>query len=258
MPEIMWRILGMKRKLIAVFLMLIMLCTCLVGCGGNSASPKDKYGIISSSEAEVEQIKKIMKVEDEKEVSEMTFYLGTIKGENVVLVKNELGKVNAALATQILLDKFGVTKIIGADCFTSLKDDYEEGSLVVARDTIQSDFDASGAGYAVAEIPDTGLGAFATDVDLHKSALDIIKKEASGATVYEVSICSGDKYELSKAEIDKIVEDHDGDVYDMDSAAIGQVCYLSGTPYIIIGTISGPETPNENVAKIVQKLVEVE
>ena len=248
----------MKRKLIAVLVIALMLCQCLTGCGHDSVSPKDKYGIMSSSEAQVEQIKKIMKVEDEKEVSDMTFYMGTIKGENVVLVKNELGKVNAALATQILLDKFGVTKLIAAECLTALKDDCESGSLVVAEETIQSDFDASGAGYAKAEIPATGLGAFATDVDLHKAALEIAKNEANGANVYEVSICSGDKYELSSEEAGQIVNDHDGDCYDMDSAAIGQACYLSGTPYIIIGSIAAPDSPNENIPKIVQKIVEKE
>ena len=244
------------KKLLVLIMIMVMCCSLLTGCGSDSTPSKDKYGIITSSEAEAEQVKQLMKVEDKKEVADMTFYLGTMKEQNVVLVKNEIGKVNAATATQILLDKFGATKIIEVNCFTALKDGFADGNILVATDTVQSDFDATGAGYAPAEIPATGLGAFATDVDLHEKILEIAKKEVSEGEVFEVRVCSGDKYELTKDEIDKIVTDHDGDVYDMDSAAIGQVCYLNGIPYIIIGSVSSPDAPIETPSKIVQKIVE--
>ncbi|MCR4846139.1 MAG: 5'-methylthioadenosine/S-adenosylhomocysteine nucleosidase [Eubacterium sp.] len=243
------------KKLVCLVLITVMGCMLLNGCGNNNAASKDKYGIITSSDAQAEQIKKKMKVEDKKEVADMTFYLGTMKDQNVVLVKNEIGKVNTATATQILLDKFGATKIIEANTFVSLKEECKEGSILVATETIQSDFDATGAGYAPAEIPATGLGAFATDVELHKTALDVAKKTVSADTVLEVSVCSGDKYELTQSDIDKIVEDHNGDVYDMDSAALGQVCYLNGIPYIIVGSVSTPDAPADATTEIVEKIV---
>ena len=248
----------MKKKLIAVFMIAVIMCLGLTGCGSSSTNAKEKFGIITSSPEQAEQIKKLMNVEDKKELSELTFYLGTMKGQNVVLVKNEIGKVNAALATQILLDKYGATKIIETGCFTALKDEFKDGDVVVGNETVQYDFDATGAGYAKAEIPATGLGAFATDVDMHEKALEYAEKVEGAEGIKEVRICTGDKYELTKEEIDQLVKDHDGDCYDMDSAAVGQVCYLNGTPYIIVGCISSPDAPSEVPAKLVEKIVGAE
>ena len=66
------------KKLVCLVLITVIGCMMLSGCGNNNAS-KDKYGIITSSDAQAEQIKKKMKVEDKKEVADMTFYLGTMK-----------------------------------------------------------------------------------------------------------------------------------------------------------------------------------
>ena len=41
----------------------------------------------------------------------------------------------------------------------------------------------------------------------------------------------------------------------MDSAALGQVCYLNGIPYIIVGSVSTPDAPADATAEIVEKIV---
>ena len=64
-----------------------------------------------------------------------------------------------------------------------------------------------------------------------------------------------EKNAVTNDEIDKIVKNHDGDVYDMDSAALGQVCYLNGIPYIIVGSVSTPDAPADATAEIVEKIV---
>lgn len=38
----------------------------------------------------------------------MTFYKGTLCGKDAVVVRSGIGKVNAAICAQILVDKFGV------------------------------------------------------------------------------------------------------------------------------------------------------
>ena len=45
------------KKLVCLVLITIIGCMMLSGCGNNNAS-KDKYGIITSSDAQAEQIKK--------------------------------------------------------------------------------------------------------------------------------------------------------------------------------------------------------
>ena len=45
----------------------------------------------------------------------MDFYQGTIKDKNVVVVRSGIGKVNAAICAQILIDKFNVEGIINTE-----------------------------------------------------------------------------------------------------------------------------------------------
>ena len=63
-------------------------------------------GIIGAMEEEVATLKEQMKVEEIVERASMKFYSGTLCKKNVVIVRSGIGKVNAAVCAQILIDKF--------------------------------------------------------------------------------------------------------------------------------------------------------
>ena len=65
-----------------------------------------KIGIIAAEQEEFEAILNIAKVEERKEIYELNFVKCKIKDKICVLVKSGVGKVNAARATQILIDNF--------------------------------------------------------------------------------------------------------------------------------------------------------
>ena len=65
-----------------------------------------KIGIIAAGQEEFEAILNIAKVEERKEIYELNFVKCKIKDKICVLVKSGVGKVNAARATQILIDNF--------------------------------------------------------------------------------------------------------------------------------------------------------
>ena len=70
------------------------------------------YGIIAAMQEEMQEIKNIMQEICEMQVYELTFFVGKIYNNKVILVEAGVGKVNAARVTQILIDKFEVKKII--------------------------------------------------------------------------------------------------------------------------------------------------
>ena len=72
----------------------------------------NKIGIIGAMELEVEQLKSEMTVDTISKKAGMDFYEGVLNGTRVVVVRSGVGKVNAALCTQILADRFEVTHII--------------------------------------------------------------------------------------------------------------------------------------------------
>lgn len=69
-------------------------------------------GIIGAMEEEISFLREKMDIVTTKSVVGLTYYVGRYEGNNVVLVKSGIGKVNAAVCTQAMIDHFGVDYII--------------------------------------------------------------------------------------------------------------------------------------------------
>ena len=71
-----------------------------------------KLGIIAAMEEELEIIKNALEDKTQADAAHMSFYSGTIDGQELVIVQSGIGKVNAAMATVILVEKFGIEAVI--------------------------------------------------------------------------------------------------------------------------------------------------
>ena len=107
-----------------------------------------KIGIIGAMDAEIEYI--LSKMEGKKETGKagLLFTEGTIGTTDAVVVKCGVGKVNAALCTQILIDCFGITHLLNTGIAGSLNNDINIGDVVVSTDAVMHDMDAAVFGYA--------------------------------------------------------------------------------------------------------------
>ena len=65
-------------------------------------------GIIGAMDEEVAKIVEVMEIERQEDKACMSFKAGKLNGKDVVVVRSGIGKVNAAVCTQILVDDFGV------------------------------------------------------------------------------------------------------------------------------------------------------
>ena len=70
------------------------------------------FGIIAAMSEELEILLKDMNLEDKKVKANMTFNKGKLWGKDVVAVVCGIGKVNAAICTQILASEYNVDKVI--------------------------------------------------------------------------------------------------------------------------------------------------
>ena len=100
-----------------------------------------KLGIIGAMRVEVETLRDHMEQPSEMPRASMTFYEGKLEGLDVVVVQCGVGKVNAAMCTQILCDCYGVTHIVNTGVAGSLCADLDIGDLVVSQDAMYHDFD---------------------------------------------------------------------------------------------------------------------
>ncbi|MBR4640612.1 MAG: 5'-methylthioadenosine/adenosylhomocysteine nucleosidase [Butyrivibrio sp.] len=197
-----------------------------------------KIGIIGAMEVEVATLKSNMTVKNTVKKASMEFYEGTIGNTEVVVVRSGIGKVNAGICVQILIDLFNVTHVINTGIAGSLNADINIGDIVLSTDACYHDVDVTVFGYKKGEIPQIGAATFEADKALREKAKASIKKAAPDIGVFEGRVCSGDQF-ISSAEVkDAIIKEHGGLCTEMEGAAIAQASYLNNTPFLIIRAIS--------------------
>lgn len=264
----------MKKKIIAVIgVMAIMMGATLAGC--NKAENKDKeekkevIGIIGAMDVEVNSLKDSAKISETKKIAEMEFCKGQIGEKDVVIVKCGMGKVNAGICANTLINEFGCTKVINTGVAGSLDSKIDIGDIVVSTDAVQHDYDVEAIGFKKGEVPYTGKVAFEADEAMRKAAVEAVEKSAPDIHVYEGRVCSGDQFISKKEQKEKIISDFGGMCCEMEGAAIAQACYLNGTPFVVMRAISDKPDETEIVeykvfeekaaqrcAKIVRYMVE--
>ncbi len=99
-------------------------------------------------DVEVERLKADMTVTRQITKAQMHFCEGTLKNQPVVVVRSGIGKVNAAVCTQILVDEFGVDAVINTGIAGSLNAQIDIGDIVISTDVLHHDMDAVNFGYA--------------------------------------------------------------------------------------------------------------
>ncbi len=228
------------KKLIAALCTAGAVIMLASGCvSTNSETTKqDKIGIIGAMDTEVTILKESAHIKKTTAIAGMEFCEGTLGNESVVIVKCSMGKVNAGICVNTLINDFDCTKIINTGVAGSLDSNIDIGDIVVSVDAVQHDFDVEDIGFAKGEIPYTGLYAFPADKDLRASAVKAVKEAAPDVSVFEGRVCSGDQFISNKEQKDKIISDFGGICCEMEGAAIAQACYLNDTPYVVIRAIS--------------------
>ena len=197
-----------------------------------------KIGIIGAMEVEIASLKSAMKVSRMLKKAQMEFLEGELEGCQAVVVRSGIGKVNAAVCTQILVDEFGVDGVINTGIAGSLKAEINIGDIVLSTDVLHHDMDATGFGYPLGQIPQMDAFSFQADEQMRKLAKEVCEEVNPEIRVFEGRVVSGDHFISSREVKDKIKENFDGCCTEMEGAAIAQTAYLNQIPFVIIRAIS--------------------
>lgn len=194
-------------------------------------------GIIGAMDEEIAHFIPHMENIEEVTHAGITYRRGAFHGKTIVLVKSGVGKVNAAVCTQILIDRFGVSKIIFTGVAGALHPDLDIGDIVISKDLMQHDMDVTALDYARGIIPDFPVSVFVAD-----AALVELAQQASAQVVdHKVRIgriLSGDTFVADRDEVRALHEELGGDCTEMEGAAVAQVAYMNGIPFVVIRSMS--------------------
>lgn len=196
-----------------------------------------KIGIIGAMDEELEILLKEMQLDRVENKANMSFKSGKIHDKDVVIVRSGIGKVNAAVCTQILVDDFNVDRVINVGIAGGIGKEIYPGDVVVADSLVQHDVDASGFGYKLGQIPRLDTLEFKCDemlVDKAFSASKSLKEIKS----FVGRIATGDQFICSTEKIVFLNDEFSAIACEMEGGSIAQVCYLNNIPFVVIRSIS--------------------
>lgn len=195
-------------------------------------------GIIGAMEEEVAALKDAMEVQETTEQASMTFCKGILCGKEVVIVRSGIGKVNAGICAQILVDRFKADTLINTGIAGSLDAKIDIGDMVISTDALHHDMDATEFGYPIGQIPRMEELSFPANEKLLKKAVLASEKANPDIHTFTGRIASGDQFIASREIKDRIVENFHPLCVEMEGAGIAQAAYLNQVSYVIIRAIS--------------------
>jgi len=194
------------------------------------------FGILCAMEEEIKELHDALQDAKTTDIHGLEFYEGTISGQQVVLVRSGIGKVEAGLTTALLITQFNVDIVINSGSAGALAPDLNIGDVVVSTETAYHDADARAFGYEYGQLPQQPARFEASKEWGEKivaAAADTGLKTKLGLIV------SGDQF-LNSPETIKAIMGHFPDALsgEMEGAAVGQVAHQFDVPYVVVRAMS--------------------
>lgn len=202
-----------------------------------------KLGIIGAMRIEIDKILSFMDSPKVHNIANREFTLGKIYDIDVIVVEAGIGMVNAAITTQILIDKFEPSHIINTGIAGSLRDNVNIKDIVISTDAVEYRMD-TGTLYPLGQIPQMDVYSFKADEYLINKIKSI---KTDKLNLHFGRILSGDKFVSNSNDKIFLQKNFDGYCVEMEGAAIAHVCYSNNIPYCIIRSISDNADDNSNL-----------
>ncbi len=197
-----------------------------------------RVGIICAGDREVAPFLSII---DECKLTEkamLKFHEGTINGVEVVALFSGVCKVNAAIATQILIDTYHSDIIVNAGTAGGMDANLEILDTVISTEVAYHDV----ASEILTEFhPWLDTNFFKTDQNLLALSKKAVNRLGDGYKVFWGRMVTGEAFitDEGRQEINKKFAPL---TVDMETASIAHVCYVNKIPFIAIRSITDTAT----------------
>jgi adenosylhomocysteine nucleosidase len=214
-----------------------------------------RIALVSAMHEELAAVLARMPDEHKTTVAGRDFWLGHWHGHDVVAVLSRIGKVAAATTATALIERFGVTRMVFTGVAGGLASHVQVGDVVVAREFIQHDLDASPL-FPRHQVPLTGMTRFPADAALSDALAaaaplalqdmraslppaEWLNLDLANAQVLQGLIASGDRFVSQTLESQVLQRElPEALAVEMECAAMAQVCHDYGVPLAAVRTIS--------------------
>ncbi len=214
---------------------------------------KPRLNIITPLEEELSLLRDGIETPVQEEYAGIIFVSGLLSGVPVIVAKSGVGKVNAALAAQIMIDRFDADRLVLLGVGGIINNNLSIGDVVVSRDVRYHDVNAVGLGFAPGEVPFLGINIFNASQTLIEKAEQASRQALSKLQdryfaihrpnnrkpkVLVGTILTGDQFISGVEKKKQLIESFGGDCVDMEGAAVAQVAHLNNRQFVIIRALS--------------------
>jgi adenosylhomocysteine nucleosidase len=196
-----------------------------------------KIAIIGAMEEEVTLLRDNIDEQTQETVAGCEFTFGKMHGADVILLRSGIGKVNAAMSTTLLLEKYKPDCIINTGSAGGFNPDLNVGDAVISTEVRHHDVDVTAFGYEYGQVPQLPA-AFLADQKL----MAVAEGSASEMDQFQVVkglIVTGDSFMEDPVRVEFVRTKFDNlQAVEMEAAAIAQVAYRFEVPFVIIRSLS--------------------
>jgi adenosylhomocysteine nucleosidase len=214
-------------------------------------------GLICAIDQELTYLRGCLDDVRSTDVAHVSFHEGTLDGHRVVLVGTGMGKVNAALVTTLLLDRFGCRVAVFSGVAGGLDPALAIGDVVIADKVVQWDagvienerLTVYQPGFVPNINPTDRLG-YPTDGPLLARVarrldgvrLPVLSRAEGGQdrppTINYATVLTGDSYLHCEVTRDRLHSELGGAAIEMEGGAVAQTCEAFGVPWLVIRALS--------------------
>jgi len=198
-------------------------------------------GIIGAMDEEIQLLQGQMTNKKASVHAGVTVVTGKFKGVEIVLAQSGIGKINATICTQMMIDLFRPRAMIFSGVAGGLLPNMQAGDIIVASHVVEYDMDLTAFGRRHGETPgrdrliecDPDLVAKATN------AFDAAFEGKKGAPNLMLgTVASGDRFVQDKTMLRWLQREFAALATEMEGAAFGHTCHLNGLPFVVIRALS--------------------
>ncbi|HHX56738.1 MAG TPA: 5'-methylthioadenosine/adenosylhomocysteine nucleosidase [Clostridiales bacterium] len=190
-----------------------------------------KVGIIGAMPSELADIRRILGEAKVENYSGFDFYINEINGVKTINACCGIAKVNAAVCTQVMIDRFNVDAIINAGIAGGMNSDVKVCDVVISNEVLPHDLE-----LRFLENYPPYCSVFKADDKLIKLAQKLCGEFDINCFVGR--IVSGEAFISSNDIKMQIAEKYNPYAVDMESSAVGHCAFMNKTPFVSVRCIS--------------------
>lgn len=197
-----------------------------------------RIAIVAAMAEEVRPLQEKLKNKKTLTVANAIFEQGLLNGNEVILVQSRIGKSNAAMSTAILIERFSPDFILNTGSAGGMDRSLSIGDIIVSTESVYSDVDATILSYAIGQVPEMPA-SYLVDKKYSELALAVFAELNTNKKMISGLILTADSFMSDKKRVEEIRKQFpEAKAAEMEGAAVHQVAYHYGIPFINIRSLS--------------------